>query len=84
MKPRAENHKPWYSKGLRFECQRCGRCCTRRGSYSFVFLTEADVGALAAELGARGHELVVQRFSEGDSVDGLLAVYREAVHEERA
>lgn len=43
-----------------------------------------DDRALAAELGARGHELVVQRFSEGDSVDGLLAVYREAVHEERA
>jgi uncharacterized protein len=46
-----ENLKPWYDKGLRFECQRCGRCCTNRGPYTFVFLTPLDVSALADNLG---------------------------------
>ena len=43
--------KPWYHKGLRFECTQCGRCCTNRGEYSFVYLTRADVKAIAGYLG---------------------------------
>lgn len=43
--------KPWYSKGLRFECQRCGRCCTRHGEHSFVYLSETEATAIAGHLG---------------------------------
>lgn len=42
-----------------------------------------DDSALAAEMGARGHRLALERFSEGDSVDALLEVYREAIHGDR-
>lgn len=43
--------KPWYAKGLRFECTRCGNCCRNHGAYSHVYLTPADVGAIARHLG---------------------------------
>lgn len=42
--------KPWYEKGLRFDCQRCGQCCTAHGDYAYVYLAEADVQALATQL----------------------------------
>ncbi len=34
--------KPFYSEGIRFECQGSGKCCTSRGTYGFVYLTEQD------------------------------------------
>lgn len=43
--------KPWYHKGLRFECTCSGNCCTSRGEYAWVNLTEADVAAIAGLLG---------------------------------
>ena len=43
--------KPWYSKGLRFECQRTGNCCTSHGEYAYVYLAAGDVAAMSAELG---------------------------------
>lgn len=42
--------KPWYSKGLQFECQSSGRCCSNHGDYSYVYLTDAEVEGLAREL----------------------------------
>jgi len=39
----------WYEAGLRFECTRCGRCCT--GGSGYVWVTEQDVSRLAAEVG---------------------------------
>ena len=44
-------HNRWYEKGLRFECTRCGNCCTSHGEYTHVYLAERDVRALAAHLG---------------------------------
>lgn len=38
----------WYETGLRFECTGCGRCCT--GADGYVWVTEADIEALAATL----------------------------------
>lgn len=32
----------FYEKGLRFECQGSGKCCTSRGSYGYVYLTLED------------------------------------------
>jgi uncharacterized protein len=43
--------KPWYDKGLRFECTRCGNCCRNHGAYTYVYLAPADVSAIARHLG---------------------------------
>ena len=32
---------PWYKDGLRFECQRCGRCC--RGEPGVVWMTKKEI-----------------------------------------
>src|SRR4051812_36624834 len=37
--------QPWYHEGLRFECTRCGKCCT--GAPGYVWLSEEEVAALA-------------------------------------
>jgi uncharacterized protein len=46
MKP-----KPWYDKGLRFECTQCGACCKNHGDYAFVYLTEHDLREIPRFLG---------------------------------
>ncbi len=43
--------KPWYHKGLRFECTQCGQCCASNGEYEYLYLSDHDVAALAAQLG---------------------------------
>lgn len=43
--------KPWYGKGLRFECTQCGNCCRNHGAYSYVYLSEREVAAIAARVG---------------------------------
>lgn len=45
------SHKPWYQNGLRFSCTRCGNCCRTHGDYAHIYLADADVEAIAAELG---------------------------------
>ena len=37
--------------GLRFECTRCGGCCTARGEYAHVYLNPDELADLADELG---------------------------------
>lgn len=39
---------PWYSEGLAFECQGCGKCCKGPGGY--VWISEEDLSNMAAEL----------------------------------
>jgi Fe-S-cluster containining protein len=41
--------KPWYHKGLRFECSECGDCCT--GAPGYVWVNDAEIVALAAAEG---------------------------------
>jgi hypothetical protein len=43
--------KPWYHKGLRFNCTQCGNCCRNHGEYAYVYLTEGDLRAIPAYLG---------------------------------
>ncbi len=50
--------KPATSK-LRFECTQCGKCCTNRGEYAHVYVSPAEVRALAEFLG-----LSVPRFKQ--------------------
>lgn len=35
----------WYQAGLRFECTRCGRCCT--GEPGYVWVDEKELAAIA-------------------------------------
>jgi Fe-S-cluster containining protein len=37
--------------GLRFECTQCGKCCMRRGKYAYVYVTDAEMVALAKLVG---------------------------------
>ena len=39
--------EPWWSEGVRFECQGTGRCCVSREGYGYVYLTLADRQRLA-------------------------------------
>jgi hypothetical protein len=48
---------PWYASGLAFECQRCGRCCAGPEE-GYVWVTEADVGAIAAHLGVNAQHVM--------------------------
>lgn len=41
--------EPWYRDGLRFECTRCGDCCT--GAPGYVWVTDEEIAALAAYRG---------------------------------
>jgi Fe-S-cluster containining protein len=51
--------QPWFAEGLRFECTRCGKCCT--GEPGFVWVSEEEIQRIA-------------RF-RGDSVSEFEAVY---------
>src|SRR5438309_1796879 len=37
--------EPWYENGLRFQCTRCGHCCT--GAPGYVWVNEEELTALA-------------------------------------
>jgi uncharacterized protein len=45
---------PWFQDGLRFECTQCGDCCT--GAPGYVWVTNEEIAALAANLGMKVHE----------------------------
>jgi uncharacterized protein len=57
--------KPWYAKGLRFECTRSGNCCRNHGDYAFVYLVERDVVAIAQFLEIE-EESFLRRFCRKD------------------
>lgn len=46
----------WYAEGLAFSCTQCGRCCTNHGDYAYVYLSRADVAAIADYLGLTKRE----------------------------
>jgi len=43
--------KPWYHKGLQFQCTQCGNCCT--GAPGYVWVNKEEVEKLAAYLGMK-------------------------------
>jgi hypothetical protein len=59
-------HKPWYSKGLRFECQRSGNCCRTHGEYAYIYLAPADVTAIAAHQGLSESEFRARHCREDE------------------
>ena len=44
--------EPWFQNGLRFECTRCGACCT--GAPGYVWVDDEEIRQLAA---ARGQKI---------------------------
>ena len=90
--------EPWYAAGLRFECTRCGRCCT--GAPGYVWVNEAEIAMLAHKLGmslddfGRRHLRAVgsryallEHSATGDCVfyrDGACTVYDVRPHQCRA
>jgi Fe-S-cluster containining protein len=63
--------EPFYADGLRFECQKSGRCCTNHGNNTYVFLTLEDRQKLAALLGERTSVFTRRRCIE---IDGRYAL----------
>jgi uncharacterized protein len=54
MPEEASFPEPWFKDGLRFECTRCGACCT--GAPGYVWLTEEETKKLAAYRGEKLNE----------------------------
>jgi len=48
----------WYKDGLKFECTRCGNCCT--GSPGYVWIRIEDIYRIAEFLGMRDRDFVRQ------------------------
>jgi Fe-S-cluster containining protein len=44
-----ENEPPWFADGLRFECTRCGACCT--GAPGYVWVKRDEIDRLAEHRG---------------------------------
>lgn len=47
----AKQKSPWWSEGIRFQCQGSGKCCVSRGQYGFVYVTIKDRRLMARHLG---------------------------------
>ena len=62
----------WYAAGLRFNCQRCGACCS--GAPGYVWLEAADVAVLALSLGLEKADFLANHTRR---VDGGLSLREE-------
>ena len=58
----------WYQEGLRFECTRCGHCCT--GAPGFVWVNDAEIAAIAQH--------------RGESLEQTLGLYTRPVDGRRS
>ena len=65
------SHKPWYEKGLRFECTQCGNCCRNHGEYTYVYLTRGEQRAIAEHLGLSRREFRATYCIEEDGLTSL-------------
>jgi len=60
--------EPWYKDGLRFQCTRCGNCCT--GPPGYVWVTPEEIAAIAEH--------------RGESVDEVQALFTRLVGKRRS
>jgi Fe-S-cluster containining protein len=51
-----ETKNEWWRKGVQFQCQGSGQCCTSHGEFGFVFLTLEDRQRMAKVLKMRTAE----------------------------
>jgi len=47
----AHKRKKFYQNGIRFECQKAGKCCKFRGSYGYIYFSLKERQRVAAYLG---------------------------------
>lgn len=60
-------NEPWYKNGLRFQCMRCGDCCS--GFSGTVRVTHEEIAALSQRLGlpeAGFRKVYTRRLQDGD------------------
>ena len=67
------NPKPWYHKGLRFECQRSGNCCKTHGEYAYIYLTPHEVVSIARFL-KLGEDEFLQKHCAEDEGHTILRI----------
>jgi len=60
----------WYAEGLRFECQRCGACCT--GEPGYVWVTSSESARIAEFLGLSLREFASKYLRKAGSHDSLI------------
>jgi uncharacterized protein len=60
--------KTWYEGGLKFQCTRCGNCCT--GAPGYVWVDDEEIEALAVY--------------KGETVARFTALYTRQVDEKRS
>lgn len=65
---------PWYKNGLRFACQRCGRCCS--GFSGTVEVSDDEIAGLARHLGL--DEAVLRRDYTRVLPDGATSLREKA------
>lgn len=58
--------RPWYAKGIRFECTQCGDCCTAHGEYDRVYLDRTEAESMAKLRGLSFDDFVVRHCFEED------------------
>ena len=46
MEKTVKTQSPWYTAGLRFECRRCGRCCSGPGE-GYIWVTRPETKFIA-------------------------------------
>ncbi len=59
--------KRFYSEGIRFTCQGCGKCCHTRGQYGYVYLTAGDRKRIAhlLDMTTRDFQRRYVRYTDG-------------------
>jgi Fe-S-cluster containining protein len=62
--------KKWYVEGLRFECQRCGACCT--GEPGYIWVTDGETQTVAHFLGIPLEEAKRTYLRRAGSHDSLI------------
>ena len=55
--PKIRRRTPWFAGGLRFDCTRCGNCCS--GAPGYVWVSHDEIRAIAGLLG-----MSAERFAE--------------------
>lgn len=60
----------WYAEGLRFECQRCGACCT--GEPGYVWVTPLEAERIPDFLGVSRSDFASKYLRNAGSHDSLI------------
>jgi len=67
---RSSPEQKWYAEGLRFECQRCGVCCT--GQPGYVWVTPVEAEEIVDFLGVSTAEFATIYLRKAGSHDSLI------------